>query len=267
MPYRDVYERFGSTTTLVSTGSSGGGEGVAGIPRRFGRRHARVLQHVRVPGGQRYGRIDRHLRALQFDHEPDLDRLLRVAMEPSTRTSAVLRQTSGHVFFETVEQLEAADTDTAGETSTRAFARIPVLSVTAGYPRGRWEHRRFTSTLLPAYKECASPNVSHAMPFADTACNPPGLVSDHLTVRHAKREREAGEIERLRAGHCASPGRPGGAEDADASLKVSITDVRNQSGLSDYTGELRQSSACASPTRPMAPAKRRRGPRSTCRST
>ena len=94
--------------------------------------------------------------------------------------------------------------------------------------------------LLPAYEQCNNPNVDDAPPFPGDACNPPALASDHLTVGtpnvNGKPAKSNGSVV-IRA----RPGTPGGADDADASFEVSITDVREENSFGDYTGELRLS--------------------------
>ena len=90
-----------------------------------------------------------------------------------------------------------------------------------------------------AYKQCqvASANRTHGPPLAQPSCNPPVQESNHLTVgspdANGAAANSVGSVT-LRV----LVGNPAEADDADVQLVTSITDVRNKTGLSDYTGEL-----------------------------
>jgi Putative esterase len=83
--------------------------------------------------------------------------------------------------------------------------------------------------LVVAYKPCSSPNRTHGAPLAFGSCSPPGQASDQLTVgtpdANGKASNSVGFVR-----YDVVPG--------DVRMSVSITDVRNKSDLSDYTGQL-----------------------------
>jgi hypothetical protein len=91
-----------------------------------------------------------------------------------------------------------------------------------------------TVKLVPAYKPCENGNGSHGAPLSAPSCSPPVQASDYLTVgspdANGKPAQSSGML-LLKA-----------ALDefnvADAQISASISDVRNRTGLTDYTGEL-----------------------------
>jgi hypothetical protein len=94
-----------------------------------------------------------------------------------------------------------------------------------------------------AYKQCTSPNRLHGPPAlggatSNGSCAPPVQASDYLTVGTADANgRPANSVGSVIYTTLAgNPGTP--ADEADVKLEVSITDVRQKSDLSDYTGEL-----------------------------
>jgi hypothetical protein len=102
-------------------------------------------------------------------------------------------------------------------------------------------------SLVPAYNECTTPNRVHGPPDLpggtdpDGSCNPPVQESSFLTVgTFDANERSSKSVGFVRLGVIV--GDPATiADEADVPLKARITDVRNQSDLSDYTGELQAS--------------------------
>jgi dipeptidyl aminopeptidase/acylaminoacyl peptidase len=96
----------------------------------------------------------------------------------------------------------------------------------------------FHAPLVPAYEPCTSPNRAHAAPLAFSSCNPPTPMSAQLTVGTPDANaRPAASVASLRMG--VVPGNSGTpADEAEALLKTSITDVRLASDLSDYTGSV-----------------------------
>jgi Beta-propeller repeat len=86
------------------------------------------------------------------------------------------------------------------------------------------------ASLAIAYEPCASPNRMHGGPLAGNSCNPPKQSSDQLTVgtldANGKPANAAGSVR-----YDVIP--------ADVRIAVSMADVRKQSDLSDYTGDLR----------------------------
>jgi hypothetical protein len=136
------------------------------------------------------------------------------------------------VFFETAEPLVAADTDTAQDVYSS--------SVVSSYPRPKGA-TPFRVSLVPAYQACTAPNRTHGAPLAYSSCNPPTQASSFLTVgtpdANGKAASSSGSVKFLAIpGNTSTP-----ANEADAKIQVSITDVRRRSDLSDYTGELQLS--------------------------
>ncbi len=113
-----------------------------------------------------------------------------------------------------------------------------------GYPRPKGA----TPTrvpLVPAYNACTAPNRVHGPPDfpgnasnPDGSCNPPVQTSGQLTIGSPDANGAAAKSEgyvKVEAivGNTATP-----ADEGDARFRVSITDVRNKTGLADYTGQL-----------------------------
>jgi hypothetical protein len=95
--------------------------------------------------------------------------------------------------------------------------------------------------LVPAFEECVSDNASHGAPLAVPSCSPAVQTSDYLTVGspegNGKQAASAGVLTLKAQGE--TPIDPGNGDQADVELTASLTDVRNQGSLTDYTGELR----------------------------
>jgi hypothetical protein len=81
-------------------------------------------------------------------------------------------------------------------------------------------------SLVPAHVGCTSGNRTHGPPLAFASCSPPVQASSHLTIGTPARSVAGAHIRAV----------PGAG--ADVRLTVSATDVRRQSDLADYTGEL-----------------------------
>jgi TolB protein len=96
------------------------------------------------------------------------------------------------------------------------------------------------ASLVPAFKRCTAPNGTHGSPLAFGSCNPPQQASSFLTVgtpdANGQGVNAIGSV-LMKAFSCASC--PGPGPNADVTLELSITDVRQKSDLSDYTGQLR----------------------------
>jgi ABC-type phosphate transport system substrate-binding protein len=93
-------------------------------------------------------------------------------------------------------------------------------------------------SLVPAYNQCTASNRTHGAPLAFPSCNPPVQSSGQLTVGSPDSNGQtANSIGSARfdvlAGNPATP-----ADEADVKLVSSISDVRKQSDLSDYTGQV-----------------------------
>jgi plastocyanin len=96
------------------------------------------------------------------------------------------------------------------------------------------------ASLSVAYKQCqpASANRTHGPPLEHPSCNAPVQESDWLTVGTPDANGPgANSVGSVKLGtQAGDPGTPG--DQSDVQLASSITDVRNKSGLADYTGEL-----------------------------
>jgi hypothetical protein len=93
-------------------------------------------------------------------------------------------------------------------------------------------------SLVPAYKACLAPTEVHAPPLSFGSC-PPVQESDYLTFgspdANGMAAQSLGSVRmRVRAGDASTP-----ADEADVTVTVSLTDVRMNTSLADYAGELR----------------------------
>jgi Tol biopolymer transport system component len=108
----------------------------------------------------------------------------------------------------------------------------------AGYPRPKGASP-YHASIVVAYRKCTASNRMHGPPLAHPSCNPPQQMSNHLTVGSPDVNGSAANfIGSVR--YIAIPGSPSTPEDdADVSLRITVTDVRRKSDLADYTGGLR----------------------------
>jgi hypothetical protein len=109
-----------------------------------------------------------------------------------------------------------------------------------GYPRPKGA-TPFTVPLVPAYQACSSPNRTHGAPLSFGSCAPPLLRSDYLTFgtpdANGKGANSVGSVTfKVQNDNPVTP-----VDEADVLVNASLTDVRNKTDLSDYTGELRES--------------------------
>jgi hypothetical protein len=109
--------------------------------------------------------------------------------------------------------------------------------VTPNYPRPKGASPLRVS-LIPAYAACTSPNRTHGAPLAFPSCAPPSQESGFLTVgtpdANGAGSNSFGSIVlRTIVGNPSTP-----ADEADIDVKASVTDVRNKTSLTDYTGQL-----------------------------
>jgi hypothetical protein len=138
--------------------------------------------------------------------------------------------------------VEAAD----GTVLKRYYVNVyPALTVSGslgpavqrGYPRPRGA-TPFRVSLTPAYRPCTSPNRQHGAPLAVSSCNPPQQTSSRLTVGTLDANGQpANSVGFVR--YDVLPGDPSTTGNgADVAVTASVTDVRRQGTLADYTGEL-----------------------------
>jgi hypothetical protein len=103
--------------------------------------------------------------------------------------------------------------------------------VTTNYPRPKGASPA-EIYLVPAYASCAAPNRTHGSPLAFPSCAPPLQTSGQLTVGTPDANGQAPKsiasvIYKAKT-----------TSFEDLLIKIAISDVRNRSDLSDYTGEL-----------------------------
>jgi hypothetical protein len=118
--------------------------------------------------------------------------------------------------------------------------RIAQVETPSGYARPK-AATPLNIRLVPAFDECTSPNESHGSPLSVGSCSPPAQSSDFLTVgtpdANGNAPNSMGVVTLTQQGE--SPIDPNNGDQADVGITMSFTDVRKQSDLSDYTGELR----------------------------
>ena len=91
---------------------------------------------------------------------------------------------------------------------------------------------------MPAFAECTAANDTHGPPLASPSCDPPVQESSFLTIgtpdANGAAANSSGFLkETVVLGNLSTP-----ADEADVNLTLSIKDVRKQTDLTDYTGEL-----------------------------
>ena len=125
-------------------------------------------------------------------------------------------------------------TTVANELTQEQNASLPDL--TARYPRPKGA-TPLRVPLVPAFVPCSASNRTHGPPLAYPSCNPPQLESGQLTVGAPDANgHPVNALGFVRYG--VQVGIPGGVDDSDVSFSMSLTDVREQGTLVDYTGEL-----------------------------
>jgi Tol biopolymer transport system component len=130
----------------------------------------------------------------------------------------------GGVYVQNVDG--SGRTQIASSGSSPDWQPIPYT----GYPRPKGA-TPLRTYLVPAYKPCTAPNRTHGSPLASPSCNPPARASSFLTVGTPDANGQGAKS----IGSVFMAARP-----ADMVIGVSITDVRNASDLSDYTGDLQE---------------------------
>ena len=117
--------------------------------------------------------------------------------------------------------------------------RIRLLRPVDGYARPQGATPTNVK-LVPAFDECTSSNSTHGAPLAVASCDPPAQTSTQLTIgspdANGAAANSTGSMQLKVVGE--SPIDPGNGDQADVQITTSITDVRKQSDLSDYEGEL-----------------------------
>jgi hypothetical protein len=122
-----------------------------------------------------------------------------------------------------------------------------------GYARPKGASPTRTS-LVTAYDQCSAPNRTHGMPLNSASCTPPVQSSNFLTMgtpdANGVAANGSGSVTMITVA-----GNPSNAiDDADLRLKVGINDVRNKTGLTDYTGQLKTTTTIRMTDRDNGPA-------------
>ena len=117
--------------------------------------------------------------------------------------------------------------------------RIAQVETPSGYARPQGA-TPVNLTFVPAFDPCTSANATHGGSLAAASCSPPVQSSHFLTVgtpdANGKAPLFAGNMQLKTLGE--SPINPNNGDQGDIGITMSFTDVRKQSDLSDYTGEL-----------------------------
>jgi Tol biopolymer transport system component len=136
---------------------------------------------------------------------------------------------------------------------------IPLTSSNSGYPRPRGATPTYAS-LVPAYVQCTSPNITHGGPLSYPACTPKNFFHQNGTMQLVSRNLDMGSPDwngaaakfvgsvrlDVQPGNPATP-----TNEADVGIRVSTTDIRcsnqtqttacgssNSAAGPDYVGEL-----------------------------
>jgi hypothetical protein len=224
----DIYERSGGSTLQLSLGP-GGGNGASDA----------FFDRASADGTRVFFETPESLVAADTDSFVDVYQrlggtttLVSPAPSGSSTSYANLVGTNAdgtRVFFTSGDKLAASDTDT--QTDIYASVDIP------GYPRPKGA-TPFVVPLVIAYRDCTSANSVHGAPLSYQSCKPPVPESNWLTVgtpdANGQPAKSVGSVAVTAvAGDPSTP-----ADEADARLALSVSDVRNKSGLGDYAGEL-----------------------------
>jgi hypothetical protein len=224
----DIYERANGTTTQVTLGPAGGN----GTDDAF-------FSGATADGSRVYFETLEPLVSADTDAYRDVYQryggvtTLISSAPNATQTgwsSFVDASDNGsRVFFETGDQLVAADTDDQSDVYASVDNGI--------YPRSKGA-TPFSVPLVIAYRDCTSANTVHGAPLANPSCTPPVPTSDWLRVgtpdSNGAGARSIGFVLlKTIVGNSSTP-----ADEADLKLRLSVIDVRQMTGLGDYGGEL-----------------------------
>jgi hypothetical protein len=227
----DIYERSSGTTTQLSLGPTGGN----GASDAF-------FVGATPDGSRVFLETPEALVSADTDALPDVYQRSQgtttlISTGPNgTPTSwasfLATNDTGSRVFFKTADKLLAQDTD--------ATTDIYASTNTIGYPRPRGA-TPLKVPLVIAYRDCTSANRTHGAPLAYPSCSPPVPESDWLRVGTP----DANQLPPKSVGSVLLNAIVGDssttANEADARLNLSVTDVRNKGDLSAYAGQLKVS--------------------------
>jgi peptidoglycan/xylan/chitin deacetylase (PgdA/CDA1 family) len=96
----------------------------------------------------------------------------------------------------------------------------------------------FRVPLVPAYEACTSPSSTHGSPLAFGSCPGPDQSSAFLTIGSPDANGQFANSTGSLVLHAIPGDQSTPADEADVRIDLSITDVRELSDLSDYTGQL-----------------------------
>jgi hypothetical protein len=121
------------------------------------------------------------------------------------------------------------------------------------YPRPKGASPMYVP-LVPAYAICTAPNAQHGAPLSFGSCAPPTRESSSLTLGTPDANGQGANALgfAVLAAKADNPTTP--ADEADVKLQVSVSDVRNASDLSDYTGVLQARAVIKITDRDNAPS-------------
>jgi hypothetical protein len=212
----DVYERFGSTTNLISQGPAGGSGP-----------HLSEFVGASTDGTRVFFQTYEQLVSTDTDatwldaYERNAGATTLISTGPASTNGDAIAIWRGNTldgtraFFQTDEQLVTGDTDASADTYAR---EAPI----AGYPRPVGA-KPLRAALVPAYEACTSPNREHGPPLADPSCGPPVQRSPVLTVGTPDANGfGAASISSVRFTSSGSPAPP---EDSVVQPVIKITDV------------------------------------------
>jgi len=213
---QDVYERFGSSTNLISQGPAGGSGP-----------HLSEFVGASTDGTRVFFHTYEQLVAADTDatwldvYERNAGATTLISTGPASTNADAIAIWRGNTldgtraFFQTDEPLVTGDTDAHADTYAR---EAPI----AGYPRPAGAHP-LRAALVPAYEVCTSPNREHGPPLADPSCAPPVQHSPVLTVGTPDANGfSAASVSSVRFRYGGTPTPP---EDSVVEAVVRITDV------------------------------------------
>ena len=172
---RDVYERFGASTNLISQGPAGGTGNHQAEFVGASTDGTRVFFHT-------YEKLTTNdTDATWLDvYERNAGATTLITTGPASPNGDVIALWRGNsldgtrVFFQTEEPLVSGDTDAQWDVYGR---EAPI----AGYPRPKGANP-VRVPLVPAFEACTSPNRTHGPALAHPSCNPPAQRSPVLTL-------------------------------------------------------------------------------------
>ncbi len=139
---------------------------------------------------------------------------------------------------------EYQNNNTSPQVDVMGIIMAWYVPTSPGYPRPRGA-TPIRVPLVPAFNACTSPNRIHGPPDIpgnaanpDGSCNPPTQTSSQLTVGTPDSNGAAVNSEGFVKVEALVGNTGTAADEADARFQVSMTDVRNKTGLGDYTGQL-----------------------------